>query len=113
MKWPKSDKIKFLIKIILSLIVCLAYSVPAAYCCFYLPRVWGDDRALRQFGLILLLILLLAVGFVLHFLICNKLMPFSKKKYKIIYWIVSVIFMNPYVWFGLVWLISYIPGVSL
>lgn len=112
MKPIKSDLFKLSIKIIVSLLLCLVYSIPAAYCCFYLPRVWGEDRLLRQFGLIFQLACLLILGFGLHFLICHKIAPFKNNKYKIIYWAVSIVFMNPYVWYGIIYLISCIPGVN-
>lgn len=111
MRLVKSDLFKIFIKIIVALLLSLAYSFPASYCCFYLPRVWGENRLLRQFGLILQLTFLLILGFGFHFLICHKIAPFKKKKYIIIYWVISIVFMNPYVWFGIIYLVSYIPDI--
>lgn len=109
------ERFKLFVKIIISLTICLIYSIPAAFICFYIPRVWAEKvfiRVIRRVGLVILLLLIFSIGILLHFLICYKLMPFNTKKYKVIYWIVSIFFMNPYIWFGIFYLISYIPGTK-
>lgn len=92
--------IKWLISAIINIFLCVIF-----FCVIYDigNNARGEFAARRKIIDILFMVFIYAAALILHFAVYKKEPKFEKKGYRIVYWAVTVLFMNPYMFYAILY----------
>lgn len=95
--------IKWLISAIVNFFLCVIF-----FCVIYDigNNARGEFAAGRKIIDISFMVLIYAAALISHFAVYRKEPRFIKKGYKIVYWAVTVLFMNPYMFYAMLYAID-------
>lgn len=107
MKMYKTEDEKLLIKWLISAIVNFFLCV-IFFCVIYDigNNARGEFATRRKTIDIVFMSLIYATTLIIHFAVYRKKPQFEKKGYKIIYWVVTLLFMNPYMFYAILYAID-------
>lgn len=96
MKIMQHDFIRLIIK--LPILWIIDFAICFCVCLFEHDIIAGPDVSFRMWADVQIIITIYAVVLVIHYLLYKKWLPFDKKAYKILYWIMSYFTLNQYLW---------------
>lgn len=107
MKKTASELKKLLVKLLISITINIAAALLAYLFLFVMDFSFFAEKANYpvRFGYAVpaqLLITIYSAAVWLHSQICKKVMPFTKKKNTVLYLILCLLLINPYIYYGIV-----------
>lgn len=90
--------IKWLFSVIINFVLCVIF-----FCVIYDigNNARGEFATRRKIIDIAFMVFIFVVAVILHFVVYKKEPQFEKNGYKIVYWVVTLLFMNPFMFYAI------------
>lgn len=102
----KTEDEKLLIKGLISAIINFFFCAAFFFIMYDIVSAYGEFATKRKVIDVVCMIVIFIAAFVSHFAVYKKEPRFEKKGYKIVYWVVTILFMNPYMFYSMIYIIG-------